>query len=424
MIGGETLQYIKTYFSPRVFSMAVLGVPYGMMYFLAVPTLQVWLKEVGVSNTSIGFFAWVSLPYVLKFLWAPLVGYIKIPILGHWFGHRRSWLVTAHLALMILLLLISWSNPAHQLGYIIFLTFLLTFFSGIQDIVVDAYRIEILSKEQAGPGIGMLISGYRFGSVTATAGALYLAESYGWAVSYMWMAALVVMGVVAALMNPEPNTPVALEQNFLKGYVWPPLQDFLTRNGWAWIAVFVVVFRLGDAMIHNMVNIFYLEVGFSKSEIAHVTKIFGMAPTLVGGLLGGALVVRFSLFQALYFCGLFHALSHLTFVWQATLGYQINFLYIVIFLENITSGLTTAVFLVYLSRQANLMYTATQYALLTSLWSLATIIAGCSGWVVDALDHKWPIFFLIAFFVSLPGVFMIKRISRYGLANHGAGASP
>lgn len=403
--------------------MAVLGFPYGMMYFLAVPTLQVWLKEVGISTTSIGFFAWVSLPYVLKFLWAPLVGYIKIPILGSWLGHRRSWLITAHLALMILLVLISLSDPAHQLGYIIFLTGLLTFFAGIQDIVVDAYRIEILSKEQSGPGIGMLISGYRLGSVAATAGALYLADLYSWEVSYMWMAALVVMGVVAAILNPEPQVPMRTDASFFRGYVFPPIKDFLTRDGWIWIGVFIVIFRLGDAMIHNMVNVFYLETGFSKSEIANVTKIFGMIPTLVGGLLGGALAMRFSLFNALYFCGLFHAFSHLMFVWQATLGYQIDFLYAVILLENLTSGLTTAVFLVYLSRQANLLYTATQYALLTSLWSFATILAGCSGWLVDLLNHNWPFFFLIAFLVSLPGVFMIKRIRYYGLANEGAYAS-
>jgi PAT family beta-lactamase induction signal transducer AmpG len=414
------INWLKIYFSPKVAIMAILGFPYGMMYFLAVPTLQTWLKELCLTNTAIGFFAWVSLPYVLKFLWAPLIDYIKIPWLGKKLGHRRSWLVTAHLFLMLLLVLLGLSSPSENLFITAFLAFSIAFFAGIQDIVVDAYRIEILNKEQSGPGISMLILGYRLGSVTATAGALYLAERFGWHISYMTLSGLVVMGVIAALISPEPAIPLRSSSRFFQDNVLPPLKDFLNRPGWGYVALFIILFRIGDAMINNMANVFYLELGFNKSEIADVTKMFGIFPTIVGGFLGGALVVRANIFRSLMICGIIHGLSHLMFIFQAIKGYDVGFLYYVIATENITGGLTTAVFLVYLSRQCNLLYTATQYALLTSLWSLGSIIAGVSGLIIDLLQGNWVTFFTIPFSLSVPGIFLIFLIRKYPLANAGA----
>lgn len=412
-------KWVRPYFSPRVFSMLVLGIPYGMMYFLAIPTLQVWLKELGLTNTFVGFFGWACLPYVLKFLWAPLIGYIHIPFLHRRLGSRRSWLVTAHLFLMLFLFLLGQVNPLEDIYLTAVLALCITFFAGIQDIVVDAYRIEILTKEQAGPGIGMLITGYRIGSVTASAGALYIADHWGWSLSYSIMASLVSMGVVAALLNPEPSLPLHHGKQFFKDHVLMPFRDFVSRKGWHYIAAFILLFRFADAVINNMANVFYLEIGFSKTEIAEVTKMFGFFPTLLGGLLGGALATRFGVYRLLFLGASSHALSHLLFVVQASLGYDKIFLYFVICSENITGSLTTAVFLVYLSRLCNLKYTATQYALFTSIWSGASFLAGISGYVSDLL-HNWQMFFLLSFTLALPGLFLLRKIRHLPFANQGA----
>ena len=420
MLASKLVASIRPYFTPRVFSMAVLGFPYGMMYFLAIPTLQVWLKEVGVSNTLIGYFAMLCIPYTLKFLWAPLIGYIKIPILGRFLGHRRSWLVMAHLLLIMTLILIGFSSPATHLLYTALLALSLTFFAGIQDIVIDAYRIEILDKSQSGPGVSMLISGYRLGSLTAQAGVLSLAAHFNWTVAYCVMAALVMMGIIAAILNPEPILPRRPKGQFFRAYVLPPLQEFFQRKGCWYIVLFILIFRLGDSFINNMSNIFYLETGFTKIQIANVTKTFGMFPTLIGGLIGGALSVRINTFSALLLCGIAHTLSHVMFIFQAILGYNLEFLYSVILLENLTGGLTTAIFIVYLSQESNLKYTATQYAFFTSLWSGATFVSGIAGWLIDALNGNWPWFFTIAFLISVPGILLIFKIKRYPLANQGA----
>jgi len=391
-----------------------------MMYFLAVPILQIWLKELSVSKTIIGYVALVAIPYTLKFLWAPLVGFIHIPWLGKRLGHRRSWLITSHFFLMLLLVLIGCSNPATHLPYTLCLAVGLTFFAGIQDIVIDAYRIEILDQKQTGAGVGMLMAGYRLGALTSQAGSLYLAAHFNWTMAYVVMAALVSMGVIAALLNPEPKVAYNLPQHhFFKNHVLPPLKDFWSRPG-CWIAVvFMLTFKMGDAFIYNMANTFYLEVGFSKIEIAHVTKVFGMIPTLVGGLIGGMATMRFNLFSMLFYCGAIHALSHLMYVGQALLGYNIEWLYGLIFLENITGGITVAIFFVYLSRQVNLRYTATQYAFFTSIWSLSTVFASAGGALSQALDN-WPLFFFCCFLISLPGLFLVSKIRQYPLANHGS----
>lgn len=403
--------------------MMVLGFPYGMMFYLAVPTLQIWLKDLNYTNTIIGCFAWVYIPSIFKFALAPIVSAIKIPYLDQ-LGQRRSWLVVAHLCLMVLLILIGFSNPAQHFWWTAFLAALLAIFAAIQDVIVDAYRIEILSHDQAGPGVSMLSFGYRLGALTASAGSLYAAELFGWQISYCLMACFVVMGVAAALLNPEPKVPLRPDHGFWQSYVMDPFAELLKRPGWWYTFSFILLFPISDAMINNMANPFFMEIGFSKPEIASVAKIFGTASTVLGGFLGGFLVMRLNIFRALFWAGSLHALSHLLLIIQAYAGHDLDTLYGVIACEKLTAGINTTVFIVYLSRQCNLMYTALQYAILSSFWSFSTFTASISGWLVDSLNKNWPTFFMITFVFSIPGILMILKIRQYPLGNDGGRASP
>lgn len=420
----KILSAVKPYFDPRVLTMAVLGFPYGMMFFLGVQTLQLWLTEEGISTAEIGFFSFVTLPYIFKVYWAPLINFIPIPFLS-FLGPRRSWLIFSHLSLIVLLNLIAWSNPSQNLFYVGTLSFMLLIFASIQDIVVDAYRIEILKKDQAGPGIGMLTAGYRMGSFAATFGTLTLADAYSWQLAYTVMSCLVSMGIIAALLNREPeginikySTHVRFFRQFFENLV-PPFQEFFSRRGWFFVVLFILSYRIGDAFIHTMASPFYIQLGFTKAEIADITKFFGVLPTLAGGLIGGALATRINIFTGLFAAGLLHALTHIMFILQAMYGYDPHFLYYVIFFENITGGITTAVFLLYLSREAHPKYIPTQYAFFTSLWSLPTLMASVSGVLVEWLNHDWPSYFKFCLLISLPPLALIFVLRRYPLLHAG-----
>ncbi len=421
---SRVISAVKPYLDRRVLTMAVLGFPYGMMFFLGVQTLQLWLTEEGISTAEVGFFSFVTLPYIFKVYWAPLINFIPIPLLS-FLGARRSWLIFSHLSLIVLLNLIAWSNPSQNLLYVGVLSFSLLIFASIQDIVVDAYRIEILKKDQAGPGIGMLTAGYRLGSFAATFGTLTIADSYSWQMAYTVMSALVSMGIVAALLNPEPEMirqKVGEKVHFLRQFfenLVPPFQEFFSRPGWIYVVVFILSYRIGDAFINTMVSPFYIQLGFTKAEIADITKFFGVLPTLAGGLIGGALATRINIYTGLLGAGLLHALTHIMFILQAMRGYDPDFLYYVIFLENITGGITTAIFLLYLSREAHPKYIPTQYAFFTSLWSLPTFLAGISGELVELLGHDWPTYFEFCLLISLPSLGLIFVLRRYPLLNAG-----
>jgi PAT family beta-lactamase induction signal transducer AmpG len=418
----QILKSIKqVYFAPRIIGIGFFAIPYGMMYFLAVMNPQIWLKEIGVSNTYIGLFALASLPYAFKFIWAPAVDLIKIPFLTNRMGHRRSWLLVIHLLLIMSLLALGYSNPSqdHHLRTAVIALFI-AFLAATQDIIVDAYRIEILDKKETVPGISMLIFGYRIGSITARAGTLYLAHFFSWPVAYTVMALLVIIGVLATIFNPEPKRPAANRSDLLYHTVVFPFQELLGRSKlWIAVAAFILLYRLSDAMINNMANIFYLEVGFTKAEIATVNNVFGVIATIVGGFFGAAIVRKLKVFGGLFLCGILHTISNLMFVVIALIGNSLPMLYTAIAVENITGGMSTAAFFVYLTRLCNLRFTATQFALFTSLWSLQTPIASISGKLIDSLNGNWVAFFLITVLMALPGLFLVGVIRRYPLGNRG-----
>lgn len=413
-------KFFSPYLSPRVLSIAFFAFPYGMTFFLVVSTPQVWLKELGIDHTTIGLFALVSLPYVAKFLWAPFIDVIRIPFLQK-LGQRRSWLILIHGLLVVGFILLGFSNPAqNHLIYTGCIALALSILAATQDIIVDAYRIEILNKDQTGPGISMLILGYRIGSIIAKAGPLYLAHSFSWPIAYTVMGLLILVGLIATLLNPEPMRPQNSSLS-LQDSIVLPFREVLGRSSfWPLVILFVIFYRFGDAMINNMASTFYLEMGFGKTQIGTVTGLFGIGATIVGGFLGGTFIRKLSIYRGLFWTAFFHSCAHLMFLKLSYSKGNLAIFYATVALENISGGMTTAVFFVYLSRLCKLEFAATQFALFTSLWSLATPLASFSGWVVDTLHQNWTLFFLLSALASLPGLFLTTRLSRYPLGNHGA----
>jgi PAT family beta-lactamase induction signal transducer AmpG len=425
------LEALSVYRDPRVVSIVLLGFSSGLPLALTFSTLSVWLEEAGVSKSTIGLFALVGMPYTFKFLWAPVVDQVRVPLLGAWLGRRRGWAVTSQLALMLAVVGLGAADPARNAGLTSILAFLVALCSATQDIVIDAYRVEILQERQYGAGAAAIVFGYRLGMLTSGAGALYLASQMGWFQVYVVMAGLVMVGILTIALSPEPraslnggpdrgrqtvpeDSSAAPDRSSWrwKGVVWlraaviSPMEDFVGRRGWLLILLFIMLYKLGDALAGVMANPFYLETGFTKTEIAQISKLFGMAATIAGGFLGGVMVGRLGIPRSLLVCGVLQMLSNLTFAVQALVGRDLTLLAVAIGTENLTGGMGTAAFVAYLSSLCNFAYTATQYALLSSFMSFArTLLASSGGWLADQLT--WVSFFLVSTVAALPGLILL-----------------
>ena len=440
---------VAIYLHPRVVGMLFLGFSSGLPLLLTLSTLSIWLKEEGVTKTTIGLFALVGMPYALKFLWSPLIDRVPIPLLTPLLGRRRGWAILTQLVLMLAIVGLGSTNPAENLGLTALCALLVAFCSASQDIVVDAYRVEILDKSQYGAGAGMVVMGYRIGMLASGAGALYLASYVGWFEVHAVMAALVTVGIVTILLNPEPKVvksaeSVAREErvtNYLArrpdlrawqagtlagmySAVVCPFADFMARRGWAVILLFVIFYKFGDSLAGVMAYPFYVELGFSKIEIANISKLFGLAATIIGGFLGGLLVRKFGVMNSLLICGVLQMLSNLLFAVQAMVGHDIYMLTVTIGIENLAGGMGTAAFIAYLMSLCTLAYTMTQYALFSSLFAIALrVFAAPSGWLADQLD--WISFFLLTTGAALPGLLLLLWLMRsFRVEEHGAARTP
>lgn len=444
----------SVYARPQLIAILALGFASGLPLALTASTLSAWLFESGVDRTNIGLFAAVATPYALKFLWAPLVDGLPIPLLTKWLGRRRGWLVATQLALMAALLLLGLSEPGAAPFATALLALAVAFFSATQDIVIDAYRVELLTPEEQGAGAAMSVLGYRFGMIAASAGALYLAQYAGWTAAYWTMAALIIVGMVAALLVGEPNFPSPLEGEggersepgegifqhtplpnpppqggrgfsaWLKRYVVEPFSEFMRRDHWLVILLFIILYKLADAFLGLMVNPFLLDIGFAKNEIASVVKIYGLAATIAGSFLGGVMVARIGMMRSLWICGVAHALTNIMFVVQARVGADIHILALGITLENVTGGMGLAAFVAYISLLTNRHFTATQYALLSSLAAFGrTWLATPAGWVSEQLG--WEGFFWFAALLAVPGLIVLYWLNKkHAIYGPKAGISP
>jgi len=438
------LDSLAVYADRRVLTILFLGFSSGLPLALTFSTLSFWLKEEGLTNTAIGLFASVSTPYALKFLWAPLIDRAPLPVLSRVFGRRRGWLLATQIALMMSVFALGTTDPGVDAWSTALAAVVVAFFSASQDIVIDAYRVDVLEERQQAAGAAAIVFGYRMGMLASGAGALLLASYASWFEVYALMAALVSVGIVATLLAPEPerretaeaqererrvraylatNTQLAARGAALAaliyGAVIAPFADFMKRSGWVAILLFVMFYKLGDALAGVMTNPFLLEIGFSKTEIAAIVKSYGLIATLIGAAAGGSLMTSVGLVRCLWICGILQMLSNLTFAAQALAGHNLAMLALTIGLENLAAGMGTAAFVGYLSSLCNVAYTATQYALLTSFMSAArTWLSSSAGWLADKMT--WPEFFVLTTLAAVPGLALLAWISRDG----GAGNAP
>ncbi len=430
---GRWREAAAVYLERRLLIVFAMGFASGLPLALSGATLAIWLTEAGVGLTVIGLFAAVGTPYCVKFFWAPLIDRVPLPLLTPRLGRRRSWMVLIQLMLMAAIAVLGLTRPEEAPIVTALCALLVAFLSASQDIVIDAYRIEILSPEQQGAGAAATQAGYRLGMIASGAGALFLAHSgLDWSIVYAVMAVLLIAGLIVALCAPEPEvTPRTRPGGFasqLKDMVASPFVEFFARNGVQaalLILVFILLYKLGDAFAGVMANPFYVRIGFSLGEIAAVSKVFGILATLAGVFLGGVIVARFGVLWSLFGCGILQMLSNLMFAAQAVIGPDVGFLVLTIGIENLSGGMGSAAFVAYLSLLCNTTYTGTQYALFSSLMACArTLLSTSSGWIADQTD--WVTFFVLSTVIALPGlvmvIWMVKRLPMAAQSGRDPGA--
>jgi PAT family beta-lactamase induction signal transducer AmpG len=419
------IEGLRVYRNPRLLAILGMGFASGLPLALTGGTLQVWLTESAVSLTDIGLFALVGFSYSLKFLWSPILDRVPLPWLSARLGQRRSWLIAIELALAAAIIALGNSDPVADRWRTALFACLVAFLSASQDIVIDAFRIELLRPEEQGAGAAATQWGYRFGMIASSAGALFLADAFGWPRTYLVMASLFGVALITVVLTPEPThrarPPYSDARAFLRSAVVEPFTEFASRSGWVWLLVFVVLYRLGDALAGGLSNAFYVQLGFTKAEIASVAKVFGVIATMAGIAVGGALVLRSGVARALVVAGVIHALSNFAFVAQAWIGHDVSVLALTIFVENFTGGLVSAAFVAYLSGLCHPAFTATQYALLSSLTATGrTLLASSAGWLAEQLG--WPLFFALTALAAAPGIWL--AVSLGGLSAREAPPAP
>lgn len=428
---------LKVYLDRRIAVILALGFASGLPAPLVFSNLSIWLTDSGVSRTDVGLFALVTTPYAINFLWAPLVDRMPLPVLTRRLGRRRSWALTMQILLMIALVALGLTDPARDLYAVALACLFVSFVSATQDVVIDAYRIDVLEPERYGAGSAAAIWGWHLGgTLIGGAGGLYLADAFGWNTAYLVLALTLSIGMAAVLLAPEPAARPPAETTAREAearaaiegklgdragaaVAWlyeaaiAPFLDFMRRRGWVLILVFVFAFKLGDALLGRMSGVFYRELGFSLSEIADVAKVYGLAANAVGIALGGILVHRLGTMGALFLGGLAAAATNLTYSWLATAGQSMEIFTIAVIADHFTAGLATVAFVAYLSNLCNVAYSATQYALLASLGNLARIwFSASAGWMVDSLDGDWSTFFAITAAVALVGLPLLLVLMR------------
>jgi len=408
---------LKVYGDRRMLAILAMGFASGLPLALTGATLSIWLREDGLSLTMIGLFAQVGLSYNLKFLWAPVVDRVSLPFLTRALGRRRSWALFIQILLALAIFALGRQDPLSDPWRVALMAVIVAFFSASQDIVIDAYRVELLADREQGAGAAATQIGYRLGMLVSGAGALYLAHFLGWHAAYAAMAGFIAIGMISVLLTREPAVTRAPSANWLRVAVIEPFADFARRQDWLVIFIFIVLYKLGDALAGVMSSPFYVSIGFDKLEIANVSKIFGLIASIIGVLAGGSLVFRAGVMRALMIGGVLQMLANLAYIMQLWAGHDVGMLAFTIAIENITGGIGSAAFVAYLSRLCNPAFTATQYALLSALAATSrTVLASSGGWFVDRLG--WQAFFMIATLICLPALALLAWLMRRGDIPH------
>jgi PAT family beta-lactamase induction signal transducer AmpG len=410
--------------------MFFLGFSAGLPLLLVLGTLGFWLREAGIDRSTIGYLSWIGLIYGLKWIWAPLVDRLRIPLFSQWLGRRRSWLLLAQILIIVGLIGMSMSDPAKQVHSIVWFAILTAFGSATQDISLDAFRIESADEKMQGVLAAAYQTGYRFAMIWSGAGVLWIAaqaehglggyESHAWQVAYAVMAASMLVGVITVCFSQEAH--YMPRQSFHSVGAWireaflNPFMDFIKRYGWQAVLILtlIAVYRISDVVMGIMANPFYVDMGYTKEEVASVTKVFGVFMTLLGAFIGGGLIIRFGMIRILMAGAFLSAASNLLFAWLATLGHDLTGLIFVISADNLSSGIASAAFIAYLSSLTNVSYSATQYALFSSMMLLIPKwLAGFSGVFVD--HYGYQTFFTSTALIGLPVLVLVWLVGRQAM---------
>lgn len=418
---------LKVYTQPASLRMLALGFSAGLPLLLVLGTLSFWLREAGIDRTTIGYLSWVGLAYAFKWVWAPLVDRLPLPGLTRRLGRRRSWLLLSQLLIAAGLLGMASQNPQLALTPMVWSALVVAFGSATQDIALDAYRIESASMQEQAALAATYQTGYRLAMIWAGAGVLWVATlaqgaqlGYAvraWQVAYSVMAACMVVGIVTVLLSPEPQPhplpPSRSVQEWLHSALVAPFADFIARYRWqaALVLGLIAVYRISDVVMGIMANPFYVDMGYTKAQVAAVTKIYGVLMTLLGAFVGGAMAMRWGVMRVLMLGALLSASSNLLFAWLAGQAPTTVGLTLVVSADNLAGGIASAAFIAYLSSLTNVQYSATQYALFSSMMLLAPKwLAGFSGQFVDAYGYS-P-FFISTAALGLPVLVLVALAAR------------
>ena len=425
---------LAVYLKPRVLIVLFLGFSAGLPLALSGSTLLIWMREAGVDLGIIGLFALVGTPYTIKFLWAPIVDALDVPVLARLLGRRRGWLVFSQLLLIAAIAFLAFCDPVASPYWVAVGALLVAAASATQDIVIDAFRIESLDESEQAAGMAAYVAAYRIGMLASTAGALFLVSGFeglgfgkegAWSAGYLAMAALVVIGIATTLIATEPakSATAAIEHIAqarenpvarVAKAAYASFADFLTRDSAIVILVFVVLYKFCDAFAGAMTAPFVIDLGFSRNDYAAIVKGVGLAATLIGGFAGGALARAYPLVTSLWIGAFLQMASNLVFTWQALVGVNLWALTVTIIVENFTGAIGTVIFVAYLSALCNNpLHTATQYALLTALAAVGrTYLSAGAGFVAERTG--WPMFFVISALTALPSLVLLVWLQRRG----------
>ncbi len=398
---------VKIAFSRRMLVALVMGFASGLPLLLTLSVLQAWMKKEGVDLTVIGLMALVGLPYTLKFLWAPVLDRVTFDLLGR----RRGWLLIFQAGLIFSIVTLGAMRPAENPWMVALVAMLVTFFSASQDIVIDAYRREDLPDEELGLGSSLYVSGYRIGMWVAGGGGFILADYVPFQMVYLTMACCLLPAVLTTVLTPEPAAPYGTPGS-MKEAVIEPFKEYFRREQAVLILVFIVLYKIGDAMASAMTTPFYLDMGFSMAQIGTIVKLFGAWAIISGGLAGGLIMVRLGINRSLWIFGVLQAVSTAGFVVLAHVGQSIPTLTAVIAFENLSAGMGTSAYAAFMASITNQKFTATQYALLSSLMGIPRVIAS-SGTGYMAKHMGWSNFFLFCTLIAIPGMLLLLKFAPW-----------
>jgi len=453
LIRSDWLSTLSIYSHPRVLGMLSLGFSAGLPLLLVLGTLSFWLREAGLDRTTIGHLSWIGLAYSFKWLWAPLVDRLSLPILTNLLGRRRAWLLLSQIVITAALIGMACTDPIINLTNMVFFALAVAFASATQDIALDAYRIEAVELKLQGAMAATYQAGYRIAMILASAGVLWIAaaidpsvatyEYAPWRFAYFVMAASMLVGMITTLIIKEPDVPIStlLSENeqhaqkiianwpinerlarilvWLYGAVIAPFRDFIVHHGKKALLILALIalYRISDVVMGVMSNPFYVDMGYTKDEVATVSKVYGVIMTLVGAAIGGILTAKIGIMRALFLGAVLSAVTNLLFAWLAGRGHDVSGLIWTISADNLSAGIASCAFIAYLSGLTNLAYSATQYALFSSIMLLLPkFIAGFSGQFVDAYGYVY--FFIGTALLGLPVLILVW------LAGHAKFKSP